>query len=89
MSDRYDTHDRYGHLVPQNGVEVTSENGVTRVRKVREEAEARHAKYLLWLDTYNAALTGLLANAATDDMVLGEIHDTASKIAGLRHGEQS
>ncbi len=51
--------------------------------------EASHAKYLLWLDTYNAALTGLLAGShhRVDDKA--DYHAIATALANELHGEQS
>ncbi len=55
--------------------------------------EADRAKYLLWLDTYNAALTGLLSGRVTvlrDGLRSAEgMHTMASELANALHGEQS
>ncbi len=47
------------------------------------------AEYLLWLDTYNAALAGLLSNPARMANKADVYHAVATDAANKLHGEQS
>ncbi len=54
----------------------------------REQRDARRAKPLFWLDTYNAALTGLLANDV-NPTASEALTKVATAIANELHGKQS
>ncbi len=53
--------------------------------------EASQDKYLLWLDTYTAALTGLLMSSGRSAVQLSadQLHELASRVADRLHGKQS